>query len=145
MVWLEKVTADNYRECLKLKVAEDQEHFVTSNDISLARAVASYDKVTPFAIYNDDIMVGFIMLRFNEGYNNYLIWQLMIDERYQSKGYGKQAMKLAIEWMKNEDRCYEIVLTCKDGNHLAEKMYTKLGFEKMSEVVDGEVDMVLRL
>ena len=144
MVWLEKVTPDNYRECLKLKVAEDQKDFVTSNDISLARAVASYDKVTPFAIYNDDIMVGFIMLRYNVGYNNYLIWQLMIDERYQSKGYGKKGINLAIEWMKKEDRCYEIVLTYKEENRLAESMYTKLGFKKMGDVVDGEVDMVLK-
>jgi GNAT superfamily N-acetyltransferase len=45
-------------------------------------------------------MMGVMMLRFNRGYNSYFLWQLMITEKYQSKGYGKQPMKLAIKWIK---------------------------------------------
>lgn len=143
MVTLEKITEDNYRDCLDLKVAENQTSFVASNILSLAKAYVFYEIVSPLAIYNDDIMVGFMLLRFNKEYSNYFIWQLMIDERYQSKGYGKQAMNLAIEWMKKDNRCHEIVTTYKVGNEHAKKLYTQLGFQQMGEEEAGEIDMVL--
>jgi len=144
VVRLEKITSENYTECLNLKVAEDQKEFVSSNTLSLAKAYVFKDIVSPYAIYNDDIMVGFIMLRYNEGYNSYFIWQVMIDEKYQSKGYGKQALNLAIEWMKKDERCHEIITTYKKGNQCAADLYTKLGFENMEDFGDDEMDMVLR-
>jgi RimJ/RimL family protein N-acetyltransferase len=52
-------------------------------------------------------------------------------------------MKLAIEWMKQDKRCHEIVTTYIAGNEQVKKLYTQLDFEQMSEVVDGEIDMVL--
>jgi diamine N-acetyltransferase len=145
MIRLEKITEDNYRECLNLKVAEGQTNFVSSNTLSLAKAYVFYDRTTPFAIYSDDTMVGFIMVRFNPDYSNYFVWQLMIDERYQTKGYGKQAMKLAIEWMKKDERCKEIVTTYKKGNEVARKLYSQLGFEPFGEMEEGEADMVLHI
>jgi diamine N-acetyltransferase len=141
---LEKITENNYGDCLNLKVGEDQIDFVSSNTLSLAKAYVFYDRVTPFAIYNDELMVGFIMLRFNEEYSSYFIWQFMIDERYQGKGYGSQAMKLAIELMKRDERCREIVTTYKAENEVARKLYTQLGFQSKGEIEEyNEVDMVL--
>jgi diamine N-acetyltransferase len=145
MVRLEKITEGNYEECLGLKVAENQTSFVSSNMKSLATAYVYYNRVTPFAIYDDELMVGFMLLRFNEEYNNYFIWQLMIDERHQSKGYGKQAMVLAIEWMKKDERCHEIVTTYIEGNDQAKKLYTQLGFQQMNEIEEVEIDMVLHI
>ncbi|MFZ5354855.1 MAG: GNAT family N-acetyltransferase [Bacillota bacterium] len=144
MVRLERITEDNYKECLNLKVRADQESFVSSNAHSLAKAYVYYHIVTPFAVYEDDIMVGFMLIRFNERFCNYFIWQFMIDERYQGRGYGKEAMILAINWMKTDERCKEIVLTYKEGNECAEKLYTQLGFVRLNDIEDGEIDMVLR-
>lgn len=143
MISLEKITADNYRTCIELKVREDQKSFVTSNMYSLAKAYVFYDIATTFAIYNDDEMVGFMLLKFNEENRYYFVWQLMIDERYQGKGYGKQAMKLAIEWMKSDERCSKILTTYIVGNDSARNLYTKLGFKQMGEDAEDEIDMVL--
>lgn len=143
MVSLEKITPNNYRECLNLKVTEEQKHFVSPNVLSLAKAYVFYDNVTPFAIYDEGLMVGFIMLRFNKEYSNYFIWQFMIDEKYQSKGYGNKALGLAIEWMKRDSRCHEIVTTYIDGNDKVRKLYEHHGFQQMGELTDGEIDMVL--
>ena len=33
--------------------------------------------------------------------DNYNLWRLMIDEKYQNKGYGKEAVKLALEFIKS--------------------------------------------
>lgn len=142
MIRLEKITEDNYRECLNLKVSEGQADFVSTNTLSLAKAYVFYDRVTPFAIYNDDTMVGFIMLRREQ--KGYFIWQFMIDERYQSRGYGKLAMNQAMEWMKKDRNCHEIYLTYKEGNDRAEKLYASFGFQQWSRDEEyNEINMVL--
>lgn len=146
MVRLEKITPENYSECINLKVAENQKEFVSSTVVALSKAYVYRECVTPFAIYNDDLMVGFIMVRFYKEFENYFIWQLLIDEKYQYKGYGRQAMNLAIEWMKKDERCKSIVTTYKNGNNVAKKLYESFGFVEMEEEPeDGydEKDMIL--
>ena len=32
---------------------------------------------------------------------NYNLWRLMIDDRYQGKGYGKEAVRLALDFVRN--------------------------------------------
>ena len=55
---LRKITRENFRECIRLSVAEDQRKFVASNMYSLAEATA--DGVSnPLAFYADDQMDGF--------------------------------------------------------------------------------------
>lgn len=34
--------------------------------------------------------------------NNYSIWRLMIDEKYQGRGLGKKAVETAIAYLKTE-------------------------------------------
>lgn len=145
MISLERITEDNYRECLNLKVADNQTDFVMSTLKSLALAYVYRDIVTPFVIYNDDIMVGFIMMRFYDDDKYYFLWEFMIDEKYQCKGYGEQALIQAIEWMKKDKRCKKIITTYIEGNERARKLYSKLGFKQMGEMEDGEVNMVLIL
>jgi len=66
VVELRKITKENYEECLNLSVADDQKKFVSSNVHSLAQAWVYYDTAFPFAIYADNVMVGFIMLGYYE-------------------------------------------------------------------------------
>lgn len=45
----------------------------------------------PYAIYHNDIMVGFIMLSYTQADENddedaYWVWRLMIDKEYHGKG-----------------------------------------------------------
>ncbi len=84
-------------ECLNLNVSEAQNAFVASNMFSLAQAWVYYETAYPFAIYSDDIMVGFIMLGYYEKKSIYNIWRFMIDEKYQRKGYGKATLLLAVK------------------------------------------------
>ena len=83
MVELREITKSNYEECLNLSVADSQKTFVSSVCFSLAQAWVYYDTAFPFAIYADDIMVGFIMLGYYEIKNQYTLWKFMIDEKYQ--------------------------------------------------------------
>ena len=69
MIHLEKVNWDNYKDVLKLKVTKEQEDFVADNDISLIHAylaLSDGEPVYAFAIYNDDKVVGFIQMGYDD-------------------------------------------------------------------------------
>jgi len=142
MVEFKEITVDNYENCLNLKVAANQNNFVASNTYSLAQAwvYTAY----PFAIYAGDVMVGFIMMGYYKPKDRYSIWRLMIDERFQGKGYGKAALLLAIKYLKEKHNVKEIFLSFDPSNIIAEKLYSDAGFQRTGEIEDGEVVMCLR-
>ena len=79
--------------------------------------------------------------------DNYCIWRFMIDKKYQRKGYGSQAIKLAIDfimtWPNGKAKyCY---LSYEPKNELAKKMYQKLGFVENGQEDDGEIVAVYEL
>ena len=143
MVELRQITKDNYFEIIKLNVSENQKSFVATNTQSLAQAWVFYNSAYPFAIYSDNIPVGFLMLGYHEEKNIYDIWRLMIDENHQCKGYGKAAMHLAIEYLKKEYNATEISLSFAPDNTVAESLYKSIGFEPTGEIDGGEVVMRL--
>ena len=108
MIHLEKIDSTNIWETVDLKVFKSQKNFVAANWVSIVQAYSVRDSATaafPFAIYNDKRPVGFLMIGFNEAalyenwddveapkslVNNYSLWRLMIDKRYQKRGYGRE-------------------------------------------------------
>ena len=143
MVELKEITKDNYEECLNLSVADNQKNFVSSNIYSLAQAWVYYNTAFPFAIYADNIMVGFIMLGYYEAQNYYTIWKLMIDTHYQNKGYGKIALKLGIDYLVNHFNVKEVYTAYEMNNSVAKKFYISLGFRETGIVVGNDVGMKL--
>jgi len=105
MIELRKITDDNFDECIKLEPKEEQKSYIASNISSLAEAyvaLTNNEFTMPSAVYDNDIMVGFIMLSYdvNDDENTYWVCRLMIDKQYQGKGYGKETMKKALELIK---------------------------------------------
>ena len=145
MIKLKEITEENYIDCLNLNVADSQTSFVASNTYSLAQAWVYHETAYPFAIYNDDEMVGFVMMGFYKPKGVYNIWRFMIDERFQGKGYGKQALLLAIEYLRDKYNVTEIFLSFAPGNTVAEKLYTDVGFRRTGELEDNEIVMCLKL
>ncbi len=70
MVTLRKITEDNFIECISLEPMEDQKKFVARNIYSLAEAYIAlangYCIPMPYAIYDDETMVGFLMLSYEQ-------------------------------------------------------------------------------
>lgn len=62
MISLRPIDSSNYRECIELSVAPDQQRFVASNLQSLAEAYVWREAAEPYAVYSDDEMVGFGLL-----------------------------------------------------------------------------------
>lgn len=145
---LRPVTQENWEECVRLKVRDDQRGLVATNAYSLAQA--AYEPFwLPRAIYDGDTMVGFCMCNlephaWEETPENWIV-RLMVDAKYQGKGYGRAAM----EWMVQEFRalpeCPEVWISFEPDNKVAERLYLSLGFEQTGRVIDGETCLKLRL
>lgn len=140
---LREITIENFEQCLSVSVAESQKHFVSPPVKSLA-TLKVFPFFTPLAIYREEEIVGFVMFGFNPLKARYWIVNLIIDEKFQGRGFGKAAMKKLIEGMKKLPDCDEIFLSFVPGNTGAEKLYTNLGFEKTGDMEEnGEI--ILRL
>ena len=137
-ITLRDITNDNFRECIHLKVADDQKGFVASNMFSLAEAKA--DGVSnPYAVYADEQMVGFIMYDFEPKESRGYITRLMIDDQFQGNGYGRQAMTQVIDRLQAIDDCHEIQTSYAPANVASARLYESLGFAQTGEVNEGEI------
>ena len=143
MVELREITKENYEEILSLQVSKEQRGFVPTVTEALAQAWVYRGTAYPFAVYDDGKPVGFIMLGYYEEKEQYTVWKFLIDEKHQRKGYGKAALRAAIEWLQQTFRVTEVFLGCAHENHVAEKLYASLGF--MRTGVETETGFEMRL
>ncbi|MEN8702333.1 GNAT family N-acetyltransferase [Bacillus infantis] len=138
MISLREVDRHNFFDVIDLKVGEEQKSFVAPNLFSLAQAKA-YPECQCLAIYHEEELVGFTMYCMDFDDKEYWIYRLMIDAKYQSKGYGKAAMEKLIEQIKEDKDHRVIYLSFEPENDRAKELYEKLGFEADGRVIDGEI------
>jgi diamine N-acetyltransferase len=147
------VTKDNWRELIKLKVRGDQRDFVASNLYSIAEAQFETDDEQghwisySFGIYDAEIPVGFFMygLNFDLPKMQAFVVRLMVDEKYQGKGYGKFGVEKMIEIFRAEERVKVVGISYEPENDPARKLYAKYGFEETGELFEDEVLALLKL
>ncbi len=164
MIRLQKIDAKNVWDVLDLKLKREQKHFVASNEISIVQAYAAIEtecRAFPFAVYNDKKVVGFLMVCYNEGafyemdgnvppsalVNNYSICRIMIDKRYQRRGYGRAALLCALDFIRTwpcgkADYCE---ISYEPDNTVAKTLYASLGFVENGELDGDETVAVLKL
>jgi diamine N-acetyltransferase len=140
-VTLRDVTRENWKECVALKVADDQAAFVAPNLWSLAEAKFETQCV-PQAIYDGERMVGFAMYAVEEG-TGWLI-RLMVDAAHQGRGAGRAATLEVIRRLRADPAVRRIRLGCVEGNDAAARLYRSLGFVETGEMEHNEAIMELR-
>lgn len=97
----------------------------------LARAYAYRNyRSRAFVIYNDELPVGMGMYYDLPELECYDLSQLFIDERYQGQGYGRAAVGMVLEAMKQDGKYGKIVLCYIEGNDAARKLYEQFGLRK---------------
>jgi len=143
MIELRGITKENLEEVLNLDIFEEQRTFVSSTAVSLAQAYVYQGTAFPFAIYAKDILVGFIMLGYYEARNQYTLWKFLIDKNYQGKGYGREALKLGIKYLREKFDAREIYIGVSQGNEKAKQLYQSMGFEMTGLVEDNMEEMKL--
>ncbi len=158
MVTLRKITIDNRRQVFNLQVHEEQRKFVASNLSSVATAYilsTNGGNPMPFAIYNDEIMVGFVLIVYGitsydipevaEG--NYSILRFMIDKKYQKQGIGREALGRILDYIRTfpiEHATYCWIEYAPD-NIIAKELYQSIGFIENGEVVNNNIVTVIKL
>ena len=160
MLRLEQVNGKNVWDILKLTVEENQKNFVAANDISIIEAytaITANGYAFPFGIYENETPVGFLMIGFDiDDYwddapsiakGNYNLWRLMIDKAYQRRGFGKEAVQLALDFIKSfpcgkAEYCW---LSYEPENEAARQLYRSFGFSETGDTDGEELIAVLRL
>lgn len=161
MLRMVKITPKNVWQITRLHVSKEQDDFVATNAQSLIEAYLSLTcgngHAMPFGLYDGKEPVGFLMIGFDTddtyedppriAKGNYSLWRLMIDEKHQRKGYGRQAMELALAFIRTlpcgpAEYC---CLSYEPENTAAKKLYAEFGFRENGETDGDEIVAVLKL
>ena len=145
MISIRPVTKENLDDILALRVNEEQESFVSPNAESLAQAYVYSETAWPFGVYEEDTPVGFIMMGYYEVKHYYTLWKFMIDRRYQNRGFGRQALKMGLAFIKEKFGPEEIYTGVAPGNRVAKGLYESFGFADTGFREFGMEEMCLKL
>ena len=130
MLRLISVTEDNWMDVASLSVKEEQKGYVAPAIGILARGyVYRGCNVKIYAFENDGTIVGTALVReFTDEPLGYDLQQFMIDEQYQRKGYGSQALQLILDELRKEGHYDHVELCVKKADIEAIRLYEKYGF-----------------
>lgn len=158
IIFKEITNANIWKVCL-LEPFENQKDFVAENMQSLAEAYATRNEgnnALPLAVYNDSDLIGFVMIgkgtvgNENESNlikENYSLWRLMIDKKYQGKGLGKQTIDAAMNLIRTFPfgEAKKVWLSYEKENTRARDIYRKYGFVENGEMCGNEIIAVYEL
>lgn len=160
MVVLKEASRKDIWKLMRLRVAQSQRTFVASNLVSFmdARQARRANGVAlPFGIYADGVPVGFLMIGYDTDESwtdppeiakgNYNLWRLMIDRRYQKRGYGREALRQALAFIRTfpcgeAEYCW---LSFAPENDVARRLYRSFGFRETGGKDGDELIAALRL
>lgn len=137
MILFKEITKENFWECIEIAVTDSQTDFVTSNAVSIAQSKVQPECI-PLAIYDDEIMVGFLMYCIDQDDSEYWIYRMMIDKNHQSKGYGKKSLVKLLETIKQDKTHNKVFLGVHKDSTYAVKLYKSFGFEFNGQVFGSE-------
>ena len=159
MIRLEEITNKNIWKVCTLEPFDEQKDFVAENIQSLAEAYATRNEgnnALPLAVYKDDELIGFVMIGKGTVGNeeesdlikeNYCLWRLMIDKKFQGKGYGKQTMDAVMALIRTFPfgEAKKVWLSYEPENTRARDIYKKFGFAENGEMCGNEIVAVYEL
>ena len=127
---LVEVTEENWLEIAVLSVKEEQKEFLAPPIGILARGYVYREcNGRVWGITNGEQMVGVALVRDqNEEPCCYDLQQFMIDQRFQRRGYGAEALRQILSILE-EERRFDCVEVCvKNTDTPALRLYEKIGF-----------------
>ena len=159
MVELREITNANIWKVCMLEPFEEQKDFVAENMQGLAEAYATRNEggnALPLAVYCGEDPIGFVMIGKGTVGNedesdlikeNYSLWRLMIDKKYQGQGYGKQSIDAAMDLIRTFPfgEAKKVWLSYEPENTHARDIYRKYGFAENGEMCGNEIVAVYEL
>ena len=159
MIRFEEITNQNIWKVCALEPFDNQKDFVAENVQSLAEAYATRNEgnnALPLAVYHDDDLIGFVMIGKGTVGNedesdlitqNYSLWRLMIDKRFQGKGYGRQTIDAVMDFVRTYPfgPAEKIWLSYEPENTHARDLYLRNGFAETGQMCGNEIIAVYDL
>lgn len=147
MINLRKITENNFIDAFDLKLGAGQDGFVSHPIRSLAQAYVYRNQCQPFGIYNDDEMVGYVMVIYDYDIPEYDIWHMMIDVKHQGKGFGKAALEQVLSYIgtKPFGDSNRVTLTCNKDNEVALALYHSFGFQETGAADNDEIELSMTI
>lgn len=146
-VTLQPITRENWYACTQLQIRADQQHFVEPVVYSLAQSKFEPERV-PLAIYDDTTLVGFVMYNDQPLHDGtYRVSRLLIDQKYQGRGYGREALKQVLVRLRQIAACREVLVEYSPENRAAAHLYSSVGFVAFGQTRywNEEYDIIARL
>lgn len=147
MIELKKITEDNFLDAFQLKLAPEQEKYVSHPIRSLAQAYVYREQCQPFGIYAEGRMIGYVMVIYDYDVPEYDIWHMMVDEAAQGRGYGSAALDRVLDYIRTKPfgASNRVALTCSKDNPVAKKLYESKGFSATGVEDEDEIELALTL
>ena len=150
-VTLRELSDANRADVLALRLAPGQDRFVSSVAESLQEA-QEYPQASPWyrAVYAGDDPVGFVMLSWDcvpqrpEIIGPWFLWKLIIDERHQRHGYGREVVRLVTNLIREAGADDLLTSYFPEGDGTPGPFYERLGFAPTG-AVDDNGEIILRL
>jgi diamine N-acetyltransferase len=146
VVSLRPITDANREAVEALAVTPGQRRFVSGVRESIREAAEEPDaQALYWAIYDEETPVGFAMIADEVGSPDYIahfLWKLLIDERYQRRGFGTATLDLIVEYFRNRG-VGTMWTSVGQGEGSPLTFYEGYGFEQTGDVHGNEI--LLRL
>jgi diamine N-acetyltransferase len=147
-VSLRELTAANLEAVRALRIAPEQEAFVTTVEESMIEAAEDIDGLAQmWAVFADEQPVGFVMVSDEvtaPGYISQYLWKLLIDERHQRRGYGTATLDLVADFFRARPHVKVMWTSAGRGEGSPIPFYERYGFVRTGETVFGD-EALLRL
>jgi diamine N-acetyltransferase len=148
------VTDADRAAVLQLRRAPGQERFLGSMASHFEDAVSDA-RACPrmWSVVDGDKLVGFVMI--SDGIPTetlaadddligpYYLWRLLVDERFQARGYGAAAIDAIVAYLRTRPGADVLWTSCAPGDGTPQPFYERCGFVATGEIKWDEV--VLRL
>lgn len=135
-------------EVFALEVSDIQHEFIDSTVAEFLADDEDHPTFRSFAVCAGPVVVGLACYGQEVDHEPGQWWipLVVIDHRYQGRGYGRATMHAIIARIRAEaPAAYAIGLSCKPANLVAMRLYRDLGFEPAGPNPRGGVDMWLTL
>jgi diamine N-acetyltransferase len=93
----------------------------------------------PLAIFLNEDVIGFLMWAVDPADSSCWLGGILIDQQYQRRGYGRQAIQAAISMLAEQHGHQNFALSYQPSNIVAKTLYQSLGFVETGELEDDEV------
>ena len=126
----------NARFAAGLAVDDSQQSFVSDAKSSLCYALAKPKVRRPYVLMEGRRAVGLMVLLIDKKKADYCVDILLVDRRYQNRGFGRIMLSRGLEILK-QNGAKRMEIGVNRYNVAAQKLYFSLGFERVAVYEQG--------